>query len=146
MHPVSWIPSTTFSTCCGCHQPAVRCILLLRIYNWAVVILVRLGCCIWELACDSEKFGCCGKSPTNSTRNLTSFPVYDSNEPLPMRMLPGSCVETLGGWASTVWRWVTLATSQLFSAHSATQEVQMKGLVIISGWQITISWQKASHC
>ena len=33
----------------------------------------RLGCWAWVLACDSERFGCCGKSPTNSPRNLTSY-------------------------------------------------------------------------
>ena len=35
--------------CCGCHQPVVRCccdILQPRIYGWAIVILVRLGCWI----------------------------------------------------------------------------------------------------
>ena len=60
---------------CGCHQPVVRCccILLLCIYDWAVVILLRLVCWIWVLACDSERIGRYVKSPANRTRNLTSF-------------------------------------------------------------------------
>src|SRR4029434_3023612 len=40
------IPGKTCGACCGCHQP-VMCfcrILLLRIYGWAVTVLVRLGC------------------------------------------------------------------------------------------------------
>ena len=38
-----------------------------------VVIILRLGCWVEALACDSERFGCGGKSPTNSTRNLISL-------------------------------------------------------------------------
>src|SRR4029434_2628147 len=65
---------TTCDAFCSFHQPVVGCcccILLLKIYGWAVVILVRLGC--WVLACDSERIGCWGKSPTNGTRNLTDL-------------------------------------------------------------------------
>ena len=29
------------------------------------VLILRLGCWIWVLACDSERFGRCGKSPTS---------------------------------------------------------------------------------
>ena len=66
------------SACCGSLPPVVRCcILLLRIYGWAVVILVGLGCWVWVLTCDSERIGRCGKSSTNSTRNWTSFPLYN---------------------------------------------------------------------
>ena len=39
------------------------------------VVIFRLGCWVWVLACDSERFGSCGKFPTTSTRNLTSFPI-----------------------------------------------------------------------
>ena len=69
----------TCDVCCGCHHPVVNwyCVLLRRIYGWAVAILVRLGCWVWELACDSERFDCCGKSHINIFRNLTSLPVYE---------------------------------------------------------------------
>ena len=48
-----WILGTTCSAHCSCHQPVVRCcfILLLKIYGWAVVILVRLlgmSTCMWQ--------------------------------------------------------------------------------------------------
>ena len=49
------------------------CIWLLRIYGLAVVISVRLACWLWVLECNSERIGHCGRSPTNSTRNLTSL-------------------------------------------------------------------------
>ena len=57
------ILGTTCGACCGCHQPVVRCCcnLLLRNYSWVVVALVRLGCWIKLLACDSERIGWCGK-------------------------------------------------------------------------------------
>ena len=51
---------------CGC------CILLLRIYGQAVVTWVRLGGWVGALACDSERTGHYGKSPTNSARNIFS--------------------------------------------------------------------------
>ena len=35
--------------------------------------LLILGCWVRALACDSERFGRCGKFPTNSTKNLTSY-------------------------------------------------------------------------
>ena len=34
-----------------------------------VVIILRLSCWVWVLACVSERFGYCGKIPTTSTRN-----------------------------------------------------------------------------
>ena len=40
-------------------------------------LLYWLGCWLWILAYDSERIGHCGKYPTNSTRNLTYFPVYN---------------------------------------------------------------------
>ena len=54
------------------NQPTVT--VLHRIYGWAVVILVRLGCWVWILARDSKRTFHCGKSPTN---HFTSFPVYN---------------------------------------------------------------------
>ena len=39
------------------------------------VVIILLGCWAWVLTFDSERFGHCGKSPTSSTRHLTSFPV-----------------------------------------------------------------------
>ena len=41
------------------------------------VLILRLGCWVWALACVSERIGCCGKSLSNSTRNLKYFPVYN---------------------------------------------------------------------
>ena len=41
------------------------------------LLKVRLGWVrlLGMSTCDHERIGCCGKFPTNSTRNLTSFPV-----------------------------------------------------------------------
>ena len=47
------------------------------VWRLSPVILVRLGCWVRELAYDNERNGRCGKSPTNNTKNLTSFLVYN---------------------------------------------------------------------
>ena len=40
-------------------------------------LLYWLGCWVCALACDSERIARCGKSTTNSARNLTSFTLYN---------------------------------------------------------------------
>ena len=40
-------------------------------------MMVVVHKCSWVFACDSERCGHCGKSPTNSTKNLASYPVYN---------------------------------------------------------------------
>ena len=64
----------------GFYQPVVCCCnLLLRIYGWAVVILVRSGCWVRLLACDSERIGRCGKypNPHPPTPPNQSFPMHN---------------------------------------------------------------------
>ena len=71
-----------------------ECILVAVVVVVVVVVVVKYGyvgcsapCCVkylqvcwaWVLACDSERIGRCGRSPTNSTRNLTSIPVFNTN-------------------------------------------------------------------
>ena len=75
------ILGATCGECFGCHQPVecCCCILLPKIYGWAVVILVRLGCWVWVLACNSERIGRCGKSPTIIRFIFWAFvPLIDS--------------------------------------------------------------------